>query len=30
VNVAYAEVPGLTGFWIDEVLHIVYPPRHAA
>lgn len=30
VAVRHAEVPGLTGFWIDDVLHIVYPPRHAA
>jgi 3',5'-cyclic AMP phosphodiesterase CpdA len=30
VNVAYADIPELTGFWIDDVLHIVYPPRHAA
>ena len=30
VSVRHAEVPGLTGFWIDDVLHIVYPPRHAA
>jgi 3',5'-cyclic AMP phosphodiesterase CpdA len=29
-SVAFAEVPGLTGFWIDDVVHVVYPPRHAA
>jgi 3',5'-cyclic AMP phosphodiesterase CpdA len=30
VDVRLAEIAGLTGFWIDDVIHIVYPPRHAA
>jgi 3',5'-cyclic AMP phosphodiesterase CpdA len=30
VSIAAAEVPGLTTLWIDDVLHEVYPPRHAA
>jgi 3',5'-cyclic AMP phosphodiesterase CpdA len=30
VSISAAEVPGLTTLWIDDVLHEVYPPRHAA
>lgn len=30
VSISYSEVPGLTTLWIDDVLHEVYPPRHAA
>src|SRR6266550_1198714 len=30
VWITAAEVPGLTTLWIDDVLHEVYPPRHAA
>lgn len=30
VSITPADVPGLTTLWIDDVLHEVYPPRHAA
>jgi len=30
VTVTHHDVPGLSTFWIDDVLHEVYPPRHAA
>ena len=30
VDVRFAGVPGLCSYWIDDVLHIVYPPRRAA
>jgi len=30
VSVTMVDVPGLTTLWIDDVLHEVYPPRHAA
>lgn len=30
VSITPANVPGLTRLWIDDVLHEVYPPRHAA
>jgi 3',5'-cyclic AMP phosphodiesterase CpdA len=30
VSVTFRNVPGLTTLWIDDVLHEVYPPRHAA
>lgn len=30
VAVKFADVPGLTPLWIDDVIHEVYPPRHAA
>ena len=30
VAITQAEVPGLELFWIDDVLHEVYPPRPAA
>ena len=29
VSIAFARVPGLTDFWIDDVIHEVYPPRAA-
>jgi 3',5'-cyclic AMP phosphodiesterase CpdA len=30
VSVTPADVPGLATLWIDDVVHEVYPPRHAA
>jgi 3',5'-cyclic AMP phosphodiesterase CpdA len=30
VSITPADIPGLTTLWIDDVLHEVYPPRHAA
>ena len=30
VAVSHVDVPGLSTFWIDDVIHEVYPPRHAA
>ena len=30
VTVRHGEVAGLTTLWIDDVVHEVYPPRHAA
>ncbi|HLX30633.1 MAG TPA: metallophosphoesterase [Casimicrobiaceae bacterium] len=29
VSVHHVDVPGLSIFWIDDVIHEVYPPRHA-
>jgi 3',5'-cyclic AMP phosphodiesterase CpdA len=29
-SVNHADIPGLTTLWIDDVIHEVYPPRHAA
>jgi 3',5'-cyclic AMP phosphodiesterase CpdA len=29
VSIMRGDVPGLTALWIDDVLHEVYPPRHA-
>lgn len=30
VDVTHHDIPGLSTFWIDDVLHEVYPPRRAA
>jgi 3',5'-cyclic AMP phosphodiesterase CpdA len=30
VSIAHSDIPGLATLWIDDVLHEVYPPRHAA
>src|SRR6185312_14899775 len=30
VSVAHHDIPGLSTYWIDDVIHEVYPPRQAA